>query len=99
MTTCYCGSAETRPYACGPRCPVHTPAALAGQPEPDSRRYCAPARCYCDSETCTATSGPLEPITKTVLDARAVASGKRRAGLGEYRDAQAQVHGTRTGAA
>lgn len=31
-----CGTAEgLRLYACGHRCPSHTPAALAGKPEPD----------------------------------------------------------------
>ncbi|MFI0487533.1 hypothetical protein [Actinomadura sp. 9N215] len=31
-----CGSAQqVRPYVVGPRCRRHTPAALAGRPEPD----------------------------------------------------------------
>lgn len=30
----YCGAAETRPYLTGDRCPRHTPAAIAGRPEP-----------------------------------------------------------------
>ena len=30
-----CGRTETtRPYPCGPRCAEHTPARLAGKPEP-----------------------------------------------------------------
>jgi Bifunctional DNA primase/polymerase, N-terminal/YspA, cpYpsA-related SLOG family len=29
-----CGATLTRPYLPGPRCPAHTPAALAGKPEP-----------------------------------------------------------------
>jgi hypothetical protein len=29
----YCGSRPTRYYAVGSRCPRHSPAALAGQPE------------------------------------------------------------------
>ena len=33
---CVCGQSEgIRPYPCGWRCARHTPAALAGQPEPD----------------------------------------------------------------
>ncbi|MGC5659826.1 hypothetical protein ACN261_05360 [Micromonospora sp. WMMD723] len=33
----YCHQTDhVRPYLQGPRCPVHTPAALAGLPEPDS---------------------------------------------------------------
>lgn len=32
----WCGSAEqVRPFIGGPRCRAHTPAALAGRPEPD----------------------------------------------------------------
>jgi hypothetical protein len=30
-----CERTDTRPYACGPRDPQHTPSALAGVPEPD----------------------------------------------------------------
>lgn len=31
-----CGGTErVRPYVAGPRCRLHTPAALAGRPEPD----------------------------------------------------------------
>ena len=88
-----CGRTDTRPYACGWRCPEHTPARLAGQPEPDTARYCAPYRCYCHRKECASVTGPLEPITPTVVDIRAAASGKRRVPLGEYRNAQAQVHG------
>ena len=33
----YCGSTDqVRLYLIGPRCPLHTPAAVAGQPEPQS---------------------------------------------------------------
>jgi hypothetical protein len=81
-----CGRPDTRPYACGPRCPDHTPAQLLGRPEPDTARYCAPDRCYCGG--CPSAGRPLEPITRTVVDVRAVASGKRRASLGAYREAQ-----------
>ena len=36
---CVCGaSSGLRPYPCGWRCPQHTPAALAGQIEPDEIR-------------------------------------------------------------
>ena len=93
---CYCGSAETRLYAAGYRCAAHTPAALAGHPEPDAARYCAPFRCYCGKDTCPSSGSfvrPLEPITANVADFRAVASGKRRASLAEYREAQANTKG------
>lgn len=42
-----CGATPTRPYLPGPRCPAHTPAALASKPEPGSGRYCPPAICWC----------------------------------------------------
>ena len=50
-----CGQ-PARPYIVGPRCPAHTPAALAGQPEPDSARYCL-AICYCGQ--CSTRPVPL----------------------------------------
>lgn len=85
---CWCGAADVRLYAGGFRCPAHTPAALTGQPEPDSARYCAPARCYCGR--CPAwTDHPTYADGATVIDIRAIASGKRRASLTEYRNAQA----------
>jgi hypothetical protein len=89
-----CGRTGTRLYPGGWRCPDHTPARLAGQPEPDTARYCAPYRCYCHRDVCGSVTGPLEPIRLTVLDRNAIASGKRRArSLEEYREAQAQVRG------
>jgi Bifunctional DNA primase/polymerase, N-terminal len=42
-----CGSAPARLYPAGWRCPEHTPAALAGQPEPGAGRYCPPRLCVC----------------------------------------------------
>ena len=88
-----CGRDGTRLYACGWRCPDHTPARLAGRPEPDAARYCAPGRCYCGG--CPSAGRPLDPVTRTVVDVRAVASGKRRSSLGEYREAQAAMRRSR----
>ena len=94
---CYCGTAEgARLYACGYRCPEHTPARLAGEPEPDENRYCAPFRCYCGSRDCGSSGSyarPLEPIAQTVVDINAIKTGKRRASLAEYRAAQANTRG------
>jgi hypothetical protein len=42
-----CEATPTRLYLVGPRCAAHTPAALAGQPEPGAGRYCPPAVCWC----------------------------------------------------
>lgn len=82
-----CGQEDAHPYAEGPRCDDHTPAARAGQPEPGSARYCV-RDCRCSLHGDLA---PLPPIRATVIDARVIASGKRRASLAEYRDAQART--------
>lgn len=40
MNTCWsppCGRTDTRLYLVGHACPEHTPAALAGRPEPDTQ--------------------------------------------------------------
>ena len=89
MSACVVGCArtDTRPYAEGLRCPDHTPARRAGQPEPDAARYCAPSRCYC-RECPSWNPNPTHLIGETVLDVRAVASGKRRSSLAQYRSAQ-----------
>ena len=42
-----CGATPTRLYPAGWRCAAHTPAALAGRPEPGKGRYCPPAICWC----------------------------------------------------
>jgi hypothetical protein len=42
-----CAATPTRLFLPGWRCPAHTPAALAGQPEPGTGRYCPPAVCWC----------------------------------------------------
>jgi hypothetical protein len=96
VNSCYCGSLDTRLYAEGHLCPAHTPAARAGKPEPDTARYCAPARCYCGQDACPSSESfarPLEPITANVADFRAVASGKRRSSLEQYRSAQQNMTG------
>jgi hypothetical protein len=42
-----CGAVPARLYLSGWRCPAHTPAALAGKPEPGTGRYCPPGLCWC----------------------------------------------------
>lgn len=86
-----CGRTDTRLYAEGWRCPEHTPAARRGDPEPDTARYCAPTRCYCGQHD--SADRPLDPITATIVDVRAIESGKRRSSLGAYREAQTTIHG------
>lgn len=40
----HCGAVDgVRPYVVGLRCPLHTPAALAGVPEPGAAAYGPPA--------------------------------------------------------
>lgn len=56
----HCGGTPTRLYIQGHRCNSHTPAALAGEPEPGQDAHCAPNRRYCQPEdqctTCAAHS-------------------------------------------
>jgi hypothetical protein len=92
VNACPCGSESTRLYAEGYRCPAHTPAARAGQPEPDVARYCAPLRCYC-GQCPSWTADTTYHVGETVVDIRAVASGKRRSSLTQYRNAQANMKG------
>ena len=42
-----CGTTPARLYPAGWRCAAHTPAALAGRPEPGAGRYCPPVLCWC----------------------------------------------------
>jgi hypothetical protein len=84
-----CGRDDTRLYPCGRRCASHTPAALAGKPEPDTGRYCPPAICYCGG--CGIRSRPPDPAADTVVDLDAIKSGKRRSTPEAFRDAQAQT--------
>jgi hypothetical protein len=70
-----------RPYLTGPRCPLHTPNALNGLPEPPPGPG-MPAGAW-------TTPSPLSD--SRVHDARAIASGKRRSTPGAYRAAQAAV--------
>ncbi|MFD7410645.1 hypothetical protein [Kitasatospora purpeofusca] len=85
MTTCgqwlpgdgrHCGLAA-RPYVVGHRCPAHTPAAEAGHPEP------LPGPGY------TPQSLPTPASASALVDAWAIASGKRRSSAQTYRLAQA----------
>ena len=88
---CYCGSTQARWYAAGWRCASHTPARLAGLPEPDSARYCAPNRCHCGR--CPSWVPYAQtPAAPTVVDRRALLSSTgRRASLAEYRAAEADA--------
>lgn len=70
-----CERTDVRLYLTGQRCPDHTPAALAGRPEPpvgDPLRSYVPA--------------PLSATT--LIDNRAIASGKRRANRQRIKEAK-----------
>lgn len=72
----HCGTRDgVRAYLNGPCCPRHTPAALAGHPEPtpDPTRTLAALR-----ERAAITAAAHQPPTTTVVDERAGTSGKRR---------------------
>lgn len=78
---CTAAPPVTALFACGWRCPAHSPAAMAGRPEPPPGPGW-PAGAW-------TTPSPLS--TSRVHDARAVASGKRRSAPHAYRAAQAAV--------
>jgi hypothetical protein len=90
-----CGAIPTRLFIQGRRCRIHTPAALAGEPEPGQKAYCPPGRCLCGRPECPAFATferrDRYLTGETVVDARAKASGKRRSSLEDYRSAQATV--------
>ncbi|MFV2172288.1 hypothetical protein ACFHW2_12110 [Actinomadura sp. LOL_016] len=90
-----CGATPTRLFISGYRCRTCTPAAENGRPEPPRGR-CAPARCHCGKPNCHAyeTYGrdiEENPLAWAAIDARAVASGKRRANPQEQAAAKAAV--------
>lgn len=75
------GLRKARPYACGWRCNRHAPWAVAGQEEPKPRTTPLPG----------AWTTPSPISDSRVHDARAIASGKRRASPEAFRAAQAAV--------
>ncbi|MFI5880896.1 hypothetical protein [Streptomyces sp. NPDC051554] len=76
----YCLAGDTlRSYLTGLRCPLRTPAALAGRPEPRPGPG-LPAGAW-------TTPSPL--AASALIDERAIASGKRRSSPHTYRAAQA----------
>jgi hypothetical protein len=81
----YCGATPARAYLPGRRCAEHTPSALAGRPEPcpppDSTLEALLAR---KGNTAIGTPNSASQL----VDDRAIASGKRRSGVGAYRAAR-----------
>jgi hypothetical protein len=68
-----CGTTPTRLYMTGPRCAAHTPAALAGLPEPGTGRYCPPALCWCGTCPPRHPGPPDHPVPPTVSPAKPAA--------------------------
>lgn len=84
----WCRETEgVRLYATGARCPAHTPAAIAGRPEPGEGTYCPPRICW--DGTCAWAGAPV-PTTPshTLIDDAHVVSGKRSATFNELRAAR-----------
>ncbi|WP_174447564.1 hypothetical protein [Streptomyces prunicolor] len=73
---------DLRSYLTGRRCPLHTPAALAGRPEPRPGPG-LPAGAW-------TTPSPL--AASALIDERAIGSGNRRSSQHTYRAAQAAQH-------
>jgi hypothetical protein len=76
----YCGAGNTREYIVGRRCPAHTPAALAGRPD-------ITADPELSMSGLQARSGMVVGFSRadtSAIDEKAVRSGKRAAGRGNY---------------
>lgn len=88
-----CGATPTRRYLQGPACRDHTPSALAGRPEPGQGAHCPPGICWCGG--CPSwreqSAYPAHSAIGAVIDARAIASGKRRSSPAVFRAAQLLV--------
>ncbi len=89
----HCGAPARARYGTGWACDAHTPAALAGRTEvvPDPARTLDGLRAAAGIDV----SQPMTPASPTVVDQRAVASGKRRSTPTAYREARAAAAGAR----
>lgn len=77
----YCGTTPARRYANWTACRDHTPAAIAGQPEPPEGEGPLPG----------AWTTQTPQSASALIDHRAIASGKRRSNPTDYQVAQAAV--------
>ena len=77
----HCGAIPARRYANWTACASHTPAALAGQPEPPQGTGPLPG----------AWTTPTPQSASALIDHRAIVSGKRRSNPTDYQAARAAV--------
>jgi hypothetical protein len=75
----HCGATPARRYANWWACPDHTPAALAGQPEPPEGTGPLPG----------AWTTPTPQSASALMDNRAIVTGKRRSNPTDYQAARA----------
>lgn len=76
---CY-SEVGVRAYLPGPRCPLHTPAAVAGQPEPPEGEGPLPGAW---------TTPTPDAASWAAIDAKHIRSGKRRSPTNDYQAARA----------
>jgi hypothetical protein len=81
----YCAAEQTRLYTTGRRCPAHTPSALLGRPEPEPD----PGSTLAALLERAGRRGIGTSPAPTLVDDRAIASGRRRASPAAYRAAVA----------
>lgn len=77
-----CGTRPTRAFLTGRRCQTHTPAHLAGRPEPGRTA---------DSTWMTKVLAPAPMSASRLMDDRAIRSGKRRSSPQRYQEAKSRL--------
>lgn len=95
-----CSSTDAHPYAEGWRCDPHSPWGRDGMSSPDPARAWPPTG-PCELDRLRAARGITEisypPAPQTVVDERAIATGKRRSTTATYQAVKAaQAHRQRT---
>ena len=89
-----CGATPARLYPAGWRCPAHTPAALAGRPEPGAGRYCPPALCWCGHCPAPGLEGQEQEKAPSGLTLRGCRAAVHAAGLAGVRARPVQATGS-----
>jgi len=84
-----CTATDTRLYGIGYSCPRHTPAKLAGRPEPDE--LVDKNRDYVALRSSRGTPWVFSQADSRLVDLRAIASGRRRSVASQYRAARSEL--------